>query len=842
MATVKKDLGGATAYAAAVAGGYQGTKAEFEELLGNIAEDLSEIENLTVTVTTLPAGSSATASYADGVLTLGIPRGDTGATPDISIGTVTTGAAGSSAAASITGTPEHPVLNLTIPQGLKGDAGNGDMLADDFSASASYSAGDYVIYNGSLYRFTAAHAAGAWSGSDATAVQIAEDVSQLNSALTAIFTSWEQGTINYQNGEEAPSTTACRTVGYFVPSETITVKITNTNSQAFGLRRYNNDGTYISSANISSESSFDAVRGEKYRLICSSTGNPSSITAKFEIINSDKNSFAHAYGEIDALDDATWDQKKEYTLHRGWFIYGYRINKSSNTAYEANAMSAVTFPFWIQENTILRVSGDYTMRVLTRATNNLSVFKVVANEVSDTDVRVDGGQYLQIMLTYTGDEESLPLDVNTALTLICNTEQSEYFDNQIIKLDKSVNIENLYRYSDRISVLTYQANGTTGYMTYPSAGSSYNMVSQFYNEEQISLVWAAELTKECYIHYADNTVAQLVNGVPLTIPAKSTWRIIIPNYFSSNGGLLRQLFLMQTTRTTDNTDQISRKQAVDFDMGKTWLTSCKIHDKPTGFSTGTMQDADRYGDYVVMTRSGVHSLYVVDLTTNAVVKTAELSEATMGHANEVSFTRQFLNAGDNLPLLLVSHFDKVSGEDLVHVYHIANDFTVTLANTFKVQAESSGATGFVYDPATNALCSIGGNGTGKILISVFNLPYDIDFSTVEIVEDDLIVSRINWLISGIYFQGAAIYDGRLFVVTTNTSLVDSKVYVFDVYKAQLINVLVDCLDGQIKNNETNGCYINQYSGEYTVCVVVNSGITCEISMLKRGYNTRTANW
>lgn len=75
---ITKDLGTVTAYAYAVAGGYTGTEEEFAELLGNIAIDLSEIENLSVTITTLPAGSSATASYSNGVLSLGIPKGDKG--------------------------------------------------------------------------------------------------------------------------------------------------------------------------------------------------------------------------------------------------------------------------------------------------------------------------------------------------------------------------------------------------------------------------------------------------------------------------------------------------------------------------------------------------------------------------------------------------------------------------------------------------------------------------------------------------------------------------------------------------------------------------------------------
>lgn len=41
---------------------------------------LSEFTGVTVTVSTLAAGSQATASYDNGVLSLGIPRGDTGAT------------------------------------------------------------------------------------------------------------------------------------------------------------------------------------------------------------------------------------------------------------------------------------------------------------------------------------------------------------------------------------------------------------------------------------------------------------------------------------------------------------------------------------------------------------------------------------------------------------------------------------------------------------------------------------------------------------------------------------------------------------------------------------------
>lgn len=53
--------------------------------------------------------------------------GATGATPDFTVGTVTTGEAGSSASASITGTAENPVLNLTIPKGDPGDLSSSDI-------------------------------------------------------------------------------------------------------------------------------------------------------------------------------------------------------------------------------------------------------------------------------------------------------------------------------------------------------------------------------------------------------------------------------------------------------------------------------------------------------------------------------------------------------------------------------------------------------------------------------------------------------------------------------------------------------------------------------------------
>lgn len=60
------------------------------------------------------------------------------------------------------------------------------MIAPAFSAAQAYSAGDSVTYNGTLYTFTADHAAGAWIGTDAATVPggVTGEVADLRSALS----------------------------------------------------------------------------------------------------------------------------------------------------------------------------------------------------------------------------------------------------------------------------------------------------------------------------------------------------------------------------------------------------------------------------------------------------------------------------------------------------------------------------------------------------------------------------------------------------------------------------------------------------------------------------------
>ena len=110
-----------------------GIQAEGQDGVGISGAVLNADYTLTITFTD---GSSYTTPPIRGAQ--GDP-GQIGPTPDISIGTVTTGAAGSQAAATMTGTPEAPVLNLTIPRGDPGEVTQAefDELAEEVSDQKS---------------------------------------------------------------------------------------------------------------------------------------------------------------------------------------------------------------------------------------------------------------------------------------------------------------------------------------------------------------------------------------------------------------------------------------------------------------------------------------------------------------------------------------------------------------------------------------------------------------------------------------------------------------------------------------------------------------------------------
>jgi hypothetical protein len=110
------------------------------------------------TVTTGAPGSSviitdSNPSPNDATLNFTIPRGDAGQAATVSVGTTNTGAAGTQAQVTNAGTASAAVFNFVIPQGAKGDPGSGVTIKGTLSGAgtalpASPATGDmYILGN-----------------------------------------------------------------------------------------------------------------------------------------------------------------------------------------------------------------------------------------------------------------------------------------------------------------------------------------------------------------------------------------------------------------------------------------------------------------------------------------------------------------------------------------------------------------------------------------------------------------------------------------------------------------------------------------------------------------------
>lgn len=83
----------------------------------------------------------------------------------------------------LSGTSTNPVQNRVVKAALD-DKADTDMVAADFDATASYTAGNYCIYEGKFYKFKNNHS-GAWSAADVDEIKIAGELASLRNGLTS---------------------------------------------------------------------------------------------------------------------------------------------------------------------------------------------------------------------------------------------------------------------------------------------------------------------------------------------------------------------------------------------------------------------------------------------------------------------------------------------------------------------------------------------------------------------------------------------------------------------------------------------------------------------------------
>lgn len=144
-------------------------------------QDISGKANLVI-VATVEASTTASKAYSvgDRLILNGVLYKATDAIT--SGGTIVTSGAGAN------------VTETTIDAEIAAGGGSGHdstkadlaIIAANFSDSTAYSVGEYVAYNGALYKCTTAHAAGSWDANDFTAVTVGSD-KQNKDLSTAIY-------------------------------------------------------------------------------------------------------------------------------------------------------------------------------------------------------------------------------------------------------------------------------------------------------------------------------------------------------------------------------------------------------------------------------------------------------------------------------------------------------------------------------------------------------------------------------------------------------------------------------------------------------------------------------
>lgn len=116
----------------------------------------------------------------------------------------------------LSGSSTNPVQNRVVKAALDEKADT-DIVASDFSAATSYTAGDYCIYEGKFYKFKANHS-GAWAAADVDEIKIAGELSSLRSGLTVKAKTLTPSAIaagGYQSFEDADLKNVA-IVGYWI--------------------------------------------------------------------------------------------------------------------------------------------------------------------------------------------------------------------------------------------------------------------------------------------------------------------------------------------------------------------------------------------------------------------------------------------------------------------------------------------------------------------------------------------------------------------------------------------------------------------------------------------------
>lgn len=209
-------------------------KAEAAQAAAENARD--QITGMTAEATTLDPGESATASYSDGVLSLGIPRGADGQDGE-------DGADGYSPSAAVSKSGSTATITITDKTGTTtaeiSDGQDGQDGADGYTPQRGT---DYWTAEDQAVIISAVE--------DAVEPEISELKSDITSTQNMDYTwldvgAWEQGTLKATDGTPDSASNRIRTAGFVSLANVRSLKFSVTNTHKFVIDWYKSDGTLL---------------------------------------------------------------------------------------------------------------------------------------------------------------------------------------------------------------------------------------------------------------------------------------------------------------------------------------------------------------------------------------------------------------------------------------------------------------------------------------------------------------------------------------------------------------------------------------------------------------------
>ena len=229
-------------------------------------------------------------------------------------------------------------------------------LAPAFSSSTAYVAGQYVTYNGGLYRFNTAHT-GSWASGDVSAVNIGGELSSLKSAFnysddirigtfSRRYENFEQGTID-SSGNNVDNSSWVRTAE-FIPIDQLLLE-----DKPVGIQRgfffYDSTKTFIESAsssqNTASYQEYYKVRADHptakyFKMRLRMYNGSTALTTTPDMIKaSDLNIIV-----VKTISDGYFEWKEQTLTESESIVLPYNFNSRKNMILEIRAKYTGTQP------------------------------------------------------------------------------------------------------------------------------------------------------------------------------------------------------------------------------------------------------------------------------------------------------------------------------------------------------------------------------------------------------------------------------------------------------------------------------------------------------------------